>query len=512
MLCTHRHICSSDEAANERVTISSRYRSALNVGIGPASRGANQLVALGLTLVAIRFLDPTQFGVFALASIAITIIRTLLYSGTFEHLLKAESATGESTEALVSNLALVAVLSAFAAGLALSLRAFGQGQEIALLLLVLIPSNFVAAFGAWQEALLLRSGRLTAYYLLTFVAELLSTLAAVAMFVTGYGLMALVAQIYLRNGLICLFYLLLQRPVLSDRFSAKVLRQVLGWSVPRYGSVMLNMSSTFSVDLLLGAFLSPAATGVYRASNRIVTAVADVFNQPTRMISLSMVSKRVSAGRSASALWTLIFALAASVGLAALAGLASVAGLLVPALMGDEWALAAPIVAILCIARAFTLLDAAMTPALVAHDRQHALFRVHLVTATSLVALVLLIVPYGVVAVAWTVAGVAAVNSLLGLMLAHRHLPGAGASLAKVLAVALLPAVAVAVGAGSASSVLNSAGGAPILSLVLAIAVGIGAWMLSFALLIPKVRGIVKQLRAQDETDGPPSVGSRPSA
>lgn len=466
-----------------------------SVAIGPLSRAANQVVALGLTLVAVRFLSPEQFGVFALASIAITVIRTLLYSGPFEHLLKASSAAEQSSEALVSNLVIVALLSAVAAGLAMLLSLWGIGGDIALLLLILVPSNFVAAFSAWQEALILRTGRLTAYYILTFLAELLSTLVAVLLFLAQWGLYALVAQVYLRSILIALFYRLLQRPVLSDRFSAVMMRRMLLWSLPRYGSISLNLTSTYAVDLLLGAFLSPAATGIYRAGNRLVTAVSDIFSQPTRMFTLSLISKRVASNQPSTTPWTLIFTLAASVALAALAGLACVADSFVPMLMGEEWRLAAPVVSVLCIARAFQLLDAAMTPALVAHNQQRKLFLVHLVTTSLLVSLVLIFAPKGVVAVAWAVAAAAAVNTLLGLLLAGRYLEGATVSLARHLVVALTPASAVVAAVAAGSAALATSGLPELAMLAATIAIGALAWSVAMLLLLSRIRRVIGKLK-----------------
>src|SRR6185369_6432289 len=109
-------------------------------------------------------LTPREFGVFALASIAVTLIRVMLHTGAFEFLLKAPSASDCSTECLVNNVALAVSLS-------LLLWLGGEGarlvsgpSEVIDVLVALAPSNLIAAFGAWRESLFLRTGRLKLYY------------------------------------------------------------------------------------------------------------------------------------------------------------------------------------------------------------------------------------------------------------------------------------------------------------------------------------------------------------
>lgn len=470
-------------------------RRSLSVAVGPLARGSNQLVTLALTLVAMRYLDPTQFGTFSIAAIATTVIRTLLYTGAFEYLLKAKSAREGASEALVANLSIVTVLSAVVAAVALIARSFDANAAIVSLLLILIPSNFIAAIGAWQESLLLRNTRLALYYAMTFTAELVSMLVAIALFADGFGLLALVGQVYTRNGLLILLYALVERPILSMRFSGAKLGEVLRWSVPRYGSTVLVMTSTYAVDLLLGIFLSPAATGIYRASSRLVTAVADIFNQPTRIMGMTMISKRVAMNQPAAILWTLIFALAAVFGWSALAGLGGVASFLVPALMGADWVAAVPIVAILCATRAFSLFDAAMTPALVAHNHQKSMFYVQIGSALVLLSLVVLASPYGVVAATVASVGAAAVNSALVYNLARRRLPGSGASLRQHAIVAVLPALATLSGTMVVTIGFADLGLDPIVLIAAAVAAGLSAWAICLLILQRRIRAIVFALR-----------------
>lgn len=295
------------KAIGSRLTV----KGVLSAAIGPLARGSGQLVTFLLTLVAMRYLDPAEFGAFALAVIATTVIRTLLYTGAFEFLLKTPDPRDGSSEALCLNMLIATGLSAIVGLASLIALAYGAAESILFLLLILLPSNLISAFGAWQESLLLRTGRITSYYVATFSAEFLSMAIAVTLFVWGFGVLALAAQIYVRNLLILLFYGMIGTTILSTRFSVARLKEIVRWALPVYGSSSLGLVSNYAADILLGFFLSPAATGIYRASSRLVTAVADIVNQPTRLISMTLSSKKVARGEDAATLWTIILSIAA---------------------------------------------------------------------------------------------------------------------------------------------------------------------------------------------------------
>ena len=119
---------------------------------GLSVRAVNQVVIFCVTLVAAHYLVPTEFGVFAIASAAIALIRTLMYTGAFEYLLKAPPGQEAPSECLIINLLLAIVLSALLlAFVPISGVVFGT-SAVGRMLLLMAPSNLMAAFAAWQES------------------------------------------------------------------------------------------------------------------------------------------------------------------------------------------------------------------------------------------------------------------------------------------------------------------------------------------------------------------------
>jgi O-antigen/teichoic acid export membrane protein len=377
--------------------MSGRARGALTAVVAMASRASSQLALVGVTLVATRTLSPSDFGVFAIAAAFVTLARTLLYTGPFEFLMKAPDREAVAGAALCAN-GVVALASALGLVLigAASPWLFHNGA-VALLMFALAPSNAIAAFASWEEALLLREGYVTRYYGVTVATECLSALLAVALLLAGWGLFALAAQIYARLVLLALAYrVMVAWPSRLTATRAGV-GEVLHWSVGRYGTVIVSFLSNYSGDLLLGIVLSPAATGIYRASNRVVTALADMFAQPAGLLATTALSARRAAGHPSDRLWIDLLAGIAAIGWPALIGLAMMSDRLAPLVLGHAWAAAGPVIAVLCLARMAGLVTAVCSAALVVEDRQKRVLAVQSAGSLGIAGLTLLLAPRGIV-------------------------------------------------------------------------------------------------------------------
>ena len=298
-------------------------------GTGVAARGSSQLVLLFVTIVATRFLVPAEFGVFSVAAACITLVRTILYSGAYEYLLKARDLDQVSTECLIVNGVVALTLSVFLSIFALYANHIFKVPNLCSVLLMLIPSNFISVFTAWQEAQLLRSGRIQIYYGTTLATEIASGAIALMLFEAHWGIGALVAQTYIRTIGLGSAYFLIQRPALSSAASLKVIKEVGRWALSRYATVFVGFAFNYGADFVLGIFMSTAASGLYRAANRIATAVSDIFAQPTRTFGVTLFSRRAAVGESPSDLWPKILTAAAVVGWPALAGLATASKFLI---------------------------------------------------------------------------------------------------------------------------------------------------------------------------------------
>ncbi|MEO0032387.1 MAG: hypothetical protein RIS94_2145 [Pseudomonadota bacterium] len=475
-------------------------KGAVTAAIAMFARVSSQIALVGVTLVATRMLTPTAFGVFAIAAALLTLARTMLYTGPFEYLLKApEDGTPHVARAclLVNFVAALAWLVLLgAAGLAAP-RIFGS-PAVGAVILALAPSNLVAAYTGWLEALLLRSGRLRPYYAITVTVEFVSGIGAALLLVAGCGLWALVAQVYMRLLLFVAVYVLIVRAPSPGWAPPGVAREVLRWSGGRYGSVLVGFLGNYSGDLLLGAVFSPAAAGVYRAGSRIVTALADVFVQPAGLLTATTLSAARARGEARRGAWLRLLALFGAPAFSALALLALLADRLTPIVLGPAWAAAAPVVAIFCVARMAALLTAVASAVLVVEDRQGRLLWVQGVAAVATAGLTIAAASAGAIAAALVTTLVAAVMAAVLLRDAWLcDVPTMAESRRDALRSAIIPLVGAFGAAGGMTLALRGAGDG-VLPLACALAAGVAGWGLAAWYVGPELRRTLSAL-----ADGP---------
>lgn len=474
--------------------IDKRFSGALAAVTGVFGRAANQVIALIVTLLAARWLTPVTFGEYSIAAALITLSRAMLYAGAFEYLLKAPRGEEATTECLVVNLGLAAGLGGLLALLSLFTGPIFHSAEVGVLLVTMAPSSLLSAGANWQELQLLRAGRIKTYYGVTTFAEVMAAAVTVTMILLGFGLGALIAQIYSRLFVLMVTYRVLQKPIWSKTFSFERTLHIGRWSTHRYGATVVAFLSNYSADILLGAFLSPAATGLYRASHRIVTGVSDLVSNPTRLTAVTIFSRRSAEGLESGALWSRIAAASAFLGWTALAGLAAVSAQVVPLVLGHRWSAAGPVVAILCLQRAFTLIDGVTGPLLVAYNHVRALLGIQMIMALVSVVLLAMMARYGVAAAAVSTVLTAGASMLICAGVAHWNFTGLLAGLPRVLPVALGPPLATSIAAFAFARCLSPSGHGILADVVLEIAAGAGGFAIAVFVLRSRVIDILHSL------------------
>lgn len=362
--------------------------------VGFASRGIVQVVLFGVTIVATRSLSIADFGAYALGSLFLVLARQLFYVGPYEYLLKAQAEDNLQGACLAANFVQAVVLAALLGGIWLASPWLFDSPDVGRILALLVPTVFLVALTAWYEAVLLREVRVRRYYATTLVGDTVGAVVAVAMLARGYGVTSLVAQAYARQVVMLVLFLTATRQPPSAAAPWPLVVQVLRWSRARHAATLLNFTTSYGADLVLGVSLSPAATGLYRAANRIVSALTDLFAQPLQKIAQTNLSasfvRRYDMGTS----WLTMLSGVGAIAWSGLLTLGFLARDLVPLALGAKWAPAVPIVVVFCVIKAFSLLDAVTTSFLVCHDRQRVMLWVQIASAVSVIVL-------GYVASAW---------------------------------------------------------------------------------------------------------------
>ena len=343
----------------------------------------------------------------------------------------------------------------------------------------MIPANFVAGLTAWQEALFLRSGKVRRYYFITLTIEIFSAAVTIILFYLGLGILSLVVQTYLRTISTSLHNPMRSsnRLIWSSHPSFAAGLMIARWSLGRYLAILTSFTSNYGADFVLSAFVSTAAAGLYRASNRIVTAVSDLFAQPARMLAVTLFSRRAARKRRLDEVWPKVFAAFGIVGWPALAGLAITSDTLVPMVLGPQWAGAVWIVEILCLLKSFTILSAAVSTALVTSDRQKAVLIAQAGASIATILVLLLFSRFGVEAAAWGITAVSGIANVFSLAYALSEFPASRKIFNQAARAVLLTTVATLLAAEGAALYVLSRDYSPLWNVSASVAAEILVWI-----------------------------------
>ena len=262
----------------------SKVAVARDMGIGAIVRVWTQATAFVVILEAGRTLELNEFGVYAMASVFLIVLNTLIYSGIYEYLLKTDDFRAVADTCFCINLAIAACGSLIIVALAPLIAALAAAPSVEPMMFWLAPTALVGAVTSWQEAILLRRKTVTAYYVIWFCSETISAALALTLLLHGMHLYALVGYRY--SQCICNFvaYLLYTRDFPRLAWQAEQARTALFFALPLYGSRLVGIVANYSADLIIGILASPAAAGSYGWASRMIFGFSEVWFQPIKTI------------------------------------------------------------------------------------------------------------------------------------------------------------------------------------------------------------------------------------
>lgn len=403
--------------------------------------GAKHGMDLLVFLLLARWLAPQAFGLMALVSTAMVVVVTLAELGLTEALVQRKRLPGVVVDTafwLLLGVAgfLAAALAAFAGPLS---QAYGQ-PELQPLIWALCPLVLVVALNTVPQALMQRELRFRPLALRGLAGTLAGGCAGLGLAWLGADVWSLVAQ-QLVAGVVGLALLWAQtnwRP--RARFSRAAVRRLVGFGRHVLVTRCLNVVASKVDDAVIGFFLGPVALGAYAVASRLRLALEQLFCQGIDAVALSAFS-RLSAQRETLAQAYLgATRTALTLALPVFLSAAWLAPAWLPLLIGTQWdAAMAPLQALLLagLLQAFLHFNHAVFRAVGQPGRS---WRLGLASLGLNVALVLVAVRWGVMAVAWAYLLRIALVGPWGTLLACRLL-GVGV---QTYSRALGPTVAVA--------------------------------------------------------------------
>lgn len=453
------------------------------IGIGVAARGWSQVTALALALLAARVLGKEGFGVYAIASVFVILLQGMMYGGIYDYIIKSRSEVLDPNTCFWMNFGFSVAGAGGVAVLAPVMGALTHTPLVSSLMLVLAPSALVAAVATWQEALLLREGQLTLYYILGIVTETLACAGAMAALLGGLGVWSYVVYRYAQLGLAAIGYFAFMRQVPRFEWHHGVAGRVFAFAGNIYLSRIVGTVSSYSADLLIGLLVSPASAGAYRLGSRVVMGVSEIIYQPVNTMAWVHFSGAATDAARLRREWLSFATIVSSAAWPALAGLALLSHDVVQLVVGSGWEESASVIVVLAAARAIGLLEVFLDPLMGVRNRTATILTLRVASAVASVSALAVLARHGAVGAGLAQALVAGTFAIVATVLTCQVTGLRPAEIARALLPGLAGAIA-AVCAAAATGLVEGVAVSPVMHIAAAVAAGMFAWAIVLALLL----------------------------
>ncbi|WP_163850316.1 oligosaccharide flippase family protein [Pseudooceanicola aestuarii] len=397
-----------------------------------AERIGAQVSQFTIFVVAARLLGPEEFGIFALVSACAILLLRAAEVGWAPYIMSWNG------DALVPRqVVFVAILSGliFAlAGLAGAQLAglFGLTGDTVLLMSLFALWVWLATVCAAQKGVMTWLDRLKSSALCEIGAEAAGLVVALGTLLQGHGVFSLVYGRLAAQVVQLVLSFRVTRMAPMPGMALAQFKDLWAFSIRIFASRMLIFTRLYAAVFIVGAFLGPAAVGYFRAAERLVSAVAEVIMVPGQLLAWTRLRQaRDGAGaqvatpeegqaRMTGALaryMQMLFAVAGPM----LVWLIVAAEDLVGGLLSAEWLPAAPLVAILAIARILTVPGLVTEPLMSLSGKAGQLARFTAVVFVISTGLTLVSAQFGLRAVAWGQVAISAAILAATIRLHMRH-------------------------------------------------------------------------------------------
>lgn len=353
------------------------------------------------TLILVRMLPPSDFGLVAMASVLLLMAQSLTEFGFDVALIKKQDATRIDYDTAWTIKALLGIASALAL-VALSWPAADFYDEPRIVPIVIALSigmvakgfenigivNFRKEFRYAQEFRFFTAIKFAAFIVTVTAAYLLRSYWALVI-----GMIA--ARV---TGLILSYTLDSYRP----RFSIAARKELFSFSIWLYLNNILWFLRTRGADFVVGKMLGPKSLGLFSIGSEIASLPTTEIITPINRAIFPGYTKIAGDLSRLRAAYINVFAMIALLALPSASGIAVISDLAIPFLLGNNWIEAIPIVEVLAFVGLFTSLQANTAAVLTSLGKPQINVLVQSLSAAVLVpSAVILALEYGIIGVAF---------------------------------------------------------------------------------------------------------------
>lgn len=403
------------------------------------------MITIVSAIILARLLDPSDFGMVALAGIVLSTAVMVTGLGMGPAVIQSR----ENREAVAFHAICITAISGFVTFLLVEIFAapFAEllgSRELTPIIRWMALLVFSTAITAVPEALLQKEllfGRLSA---IVVSVELLYTLLAIGFALLGFGLWSLVyaALIKAVTSTVLMWSLSPQRIWLVRRsWEWSVARGLLRYGLQTTGGGLTTFFYQMVDSFTVGKMLGPAALGYYGKSMDFTSRTVDGLNTVISNVLFPSYSRIQTEGERLSRAYLKSLRVVSFVTVPLALGIFVTAPEMVAVLLGEKWLPMIPALQILSFVSLVKPLSASSSALFAAVGRPSFNMRAGLVVIIVMLPLIVVLLPLGFPGVAIAVLGAHVVGFAFNIYQVHRALPGTASG--------MLPAVAPALASGA---------------------------------------------------------------
>ena len=407
----------------------------------------SMVIQMAVSIIVARQLMPEDFGIMAILTFFTSVALAIVDSGLSQTLIRKSRPSDEEYKSvlgfnIVVSLILYAILLIISPYIA---NFYGHSliAEVAPVLFLVLPINSLCVV---QTVMFTKEFKFALLSKIVFLSSLISGVVAVVMAVMGCGIWSLVAQRLLMMGIKAIAFWAIRRWHTDARFSFDVLRTMMPFGLRLLATDLIASIYNNVAQLFIGKMHSTAMLGYYSQAQKLKDLPVTSTVQAVQGVTYPALSELNDDDQKFGDGYERIVRMLGFVIFPVMLGFVAIAEDMFMLLLGDKWMPTVPYFEILALSGLFYPLAIVAYNVLKVRSDGRVIVRLEVVKRVIMTVVLCYTLPRGVMAVAWGMTLMAAVEFLLN--------SGVAVRLAKIgvvrLVKALLPSFAIAVAMYSA--------------------------------------------------------------
>lgn len=360
----------------------------------------NQFVSFIVFFALARLLEPESFGLIALADVFLAFMQVFTDQGFTQAIVQCKTLEPEHLDtAFWINLGISISLTGMSFAGADWIAYNFQQPDIAPIIRWLSIAFMLSALNSIQQAIFTRNFLFKELSLRALVAQVAGGLVGVIMAIMGWGVWSLVGQRLVNQvvGVLVLWWVSDWKPGL--KVSKRHFQELFSFGVNILGVKVLGFFNKRADDFLIGYFLGPVTLGYYAIAYRLLRTITILITTMTQ-VALPAFSKLQSEPEKLRQGFYKATQFTALISFPIFCGLSSLAPELIPVMFGSQWTASIPVMQILMLIGIVHALGSINTNIILALGKPDWALRVNILNAVTNVTAFMIVVPWGIVAVA----------------------------------------------------------------------------------------------------------------